>query len=97
MNNIANLEEFRKRIGETSEVEDEEEVRTLSDEQIERILYSTIEGREEMPSEEEMVAVLVWAHHTTVRTGMLNLIYEGELNVRWDEENEDLIVTAREE
>lgn len=93
MTKVVDLAKFREKLDE--EVEEEEEVRTLSEEQVERILYSTVTGREDTPTEEEMLGVLIWAHDVTVRAGILNLIYEGKVTVTWD--GTDIRITAAED
>lgn len=86
MSNVIELEAFRNRVKNTLENNRNDEVSILSDKQIERILYSTVEGRDDFPTEEELIAVLEWAKDVTIKTNMLNLIYEGRLRVSWDGE-----------
>lgn len=86
MSNVIELEAFRNRVKNTLENNRNDEVSILSDKQIERILYSTVEGRDDFPTEEELIAVLEWAKDVTIKTNMLNLIYEGRLRASWDGE-----------
>lgn len=93
MTKVVDLAKFREKLD--KQEEEEEFVRTLSDAQVDRLLYATVVGREDVPTEEEMLAVLTWAHDVTVRAVILNLIYEGKVTVTWD--GTDIRVTAAED
>jgi len=71
----------------------EDEISILNMEQIQRIFYEALISQEEKPpSEEDLISILCWARETTIRVGILNLIYQGEVKFKWCNKEKDLIV-----
>jgi len=99
--NVVNLSDFKKKMALKEKIESETEEKSLAvltDEQIDRIMYATINDREEDedPSEEEMIAVLEWAQTTMVRVTFLNLMLKGKVSIKWDEDK-NFLFSATEE
>ena len=89
MNDVVSLEDFKKNLKkEAKKGKKKKKIAVLSEKQIERILQATVENRDDDPTEEEMLSVLKWAHSTTLRTAVLNGIYEDKYSVKWDKEAE---------
>ena len=89
MNNIINLEDFRKRVKNEDENNEQEEIFGLSEEEIEKLERATGEGDQKGTTEEERLGVITWAQDVRFKHTLLELILDGELTISWDEEHKD--------
>lgn len=68
----------------------------LSDEEINKLLYLSIEGTgEDGLSEDDAVRILKWSEKVILDYNILSLAVNGKVALSWDHKNDDLFVMAR--